>query len=138
MKNLFLLFVVVFFISCDKNDDVTLDSHVVGKWGVYSETDENNTAPLGAFEFKSNGVLYVYSSIDFSINGKTEFKWSVNSDNQIVIVLQGNPIMQGDPIMFPNATQGDPIMIPVDVWKQGDPIMHVSIYGKSYRLVRID
>ncbi len=44
--------------------------------------------------------------------------------------------MQRDPIMFPNATQGDLIMITVDEWEQGDPIMAITVYGESYKLVK--
>jgi len=130
--SLFSLLLLAFY-SCTKKEKESLEQHLKGKWGVYDKTDQNSENILRVFVFRDDGKMYDYSSLNTSGSPDLIFDWRVEN-NQLKIILIENSSGQGDPIMFPNASQGDPIMINVDEWEQGDPIMYVSLNNNSYTL----
>lgn len=137
MRQFIFIFLFLSFISCNNDDSyAVLQADLVGKWRVYVRSDTQNSSPVAGFNFIDNGILTIHPEGNFGSTRKDVWKWHINTNSQIVIVLQDDPNTHIDPIMFPDASPGDTIVIPIKSWEKDTPVMFVKIYNSEYKLIK--
>jgi len=133
-KTVFLIISIAFFstsfIACEKNNEFTDDSNIIGKWeNIKIETKKGKieTNPqwvyypdgvIGSWEFTENGefIEYFYDGIDkrlYTYNNKTkiisfdEIRYPYDiytverlTKNELIVIIEGNH--KNDPDYTPN------------------------------------
>jgi len=136
MKKALLFFMLVSLFACKKeNESETLENHVIGKWVLYRVDSGKGLTGLAGFKFDDNKTLNVYASTTFGQGQIDRYSWKITEDENIEIRYQSSTDAQGDPAVFPNATQGNSITINVgEDWEDNTSVIHISIYGNNFVL----